>query len=401
MMEDELDDEAFCFASDDEPCPSDGAVVDALLLIGLCSELTTQASATQTTLADATDGELYHESAPDANDGVLAALRQVAQEERNGTRRLTSWLELAAAPQRALIVENSAWDALKVAVHSRGGSKELRRQVDMERQRTWRGRPIVVVGSDAAVLNCAPHLVWDYPPRCLAERAADAVAAARAEGRSGPRRECTAEETEARLVAVLRRTTRASTSYCAARFPAGYHTWRLPLRRDGASRELRGERDPSTRFAALAKRADFTLDGKRVLDIGCNQGAMLINAAASCGCSGVGVDFDSELINACTRMARHYRVSDRCAFYTFDVDAAAEEASALKSRAALADADTTGRRGAGGGANVGGGRGRGSATASAHHFAGLNRIHTFLDGAGGVDVIFLLAVCQWCVLLAI
>ena len=208
--------------------------------------------------------------------------------------------------------------------------------------------------------------------RRLAERAANAVA----EGRGGVVRSCSAAETDERLRAVLRRTTRASTSYSAARFPAGYHTWRLPQQHSTVPTVVRGERDPLTRLAALSRLSDddFSLGaGTSILDIGCNQGAMLIEASIAAGCSGIGVDFDSELINAANRMARHFTVNDRCVFYTFDVDVAADE---------VATSSVESLAGPGGEETAAG-------------FRGLDRMHTFLETAGGVSIIFLLAVCQW------
>ena len=77
---------------------------------------------------------------------------------------------------------------------------------------------------------------------------------------------------------------------------------------------IRGQRNPAERLEVLP--LDFS--GKSVLDIGCNQGGMLFELSRSIHC-GVGIDYDSRMINAANRMKAFQEV-DNCHFYVFDLD---------------------------------------------------------------------------------
>ena len=234
-----------------------------------------------------------------------------------------------------------------------------------------------------------------------------------------------ASETASRLYTMLRRTTRSSHNYNAARFPAGYHSWCLPLTNacnnesvsqttaPGLTQErlqLRGERDPLTRLIALQRHGGFSLQGKTILDLGCNQGGMLINAAlladrdtrtatrddahhvvSHTPCSiltGVGVDFDADLVNCATRMSHHFGMGERLAFYHFDLDTAAEEGEKgivavgeIENAPAVAD---RGVKVASDGSNP-------TLPLLLH---GLDRLLSLLP-VSHPDIIFVCAMCQW------
>jgi SAM-dependent methyltransferase len=107
---------------------------------------------------------------------------------------------------------------------------------------------------------------------------------------------------------VLNYTKTSGASYSASMHPAGYHTLRLP------DWELRGQRDPRVRLDLSG--IDFS--GKSVLDLGCNQGGMLLPLAPSIAW-GVGLDYDHRMVNAANRICREtpHRNLD---FYVFDLD---------------------------------------------------------------------------------
>lgn len=127
----------------------------------------------------------------------------------------------------------------------------------------------------------------------------------------------------------------SGTRYAAQHYPAGYHTIEL----DGY--RLQGQRDPSKRLQIIP----VDLQGKTVLDIGCNQGGMLFANEKTIKW-GVGIDNDSRLINAANRI-KAVRKTNNLDFYVFDLEKEP-----------------------------------------------LELIPNFLPG-GRVDVVFLLAVCMW------
>ena len=126
-----------------------------------------------------------------------------------------------------------------------------------------------------------------------------------------------AKEVLPRLLRMLRRTTERQVHYNAARFPAGYHTWVFPVK-GGAPQIYAGERDPIARLKALSQVVGYNFENKTVLDIGCNQGGMLVPIADQIVC-GIGVDVNSELVNCANRMAMHFQKRN-LAFYTYDLE---------------------------------------------------------------------------------
>jgi SAM-dependent methyltransferase len=97
-------------------------------------------------------------------------------------------------------------------------------------------------------------------------------------------------------------------SYSGKQFEAGYQTLHI----DGV--ELRGQRDPVQRFENL----DYEFTGKSVLDIGSNQGGMLFPLASKIS-SGMGVDFNPNLVNTANKIAKHSGY-DNLDFYVFNLE---------------------------------------------------------------------------------
>jgi len=79
---------------------------------------------------------------------------------------------------------------------------------------------------------------------------------------------------------------------------------------------MKGQRDTDQRLMTLREHLDFK--DKRVLDIGCNIGAMLHGISRDI-CLGVGIDKDPKCINAANLISKCAR-SDNLSFYTFDLD---------------------------------------------------------------------------------
>lgn len=97
-------------------------------------------------------------------------------------------------------------------------------------------------------------------------------------------------------------------SYSAAEFSTGYHTMTI----DGF--ELQGQRKPLERFQNLP----FSLKGKSVLDVGCNQGGMLYTYADEIT-YGVGIDFDSKMINVASKI-RSIGQKTNLNYFIFDLE---------------------------------------------------------------------------------
>lgn len=96
--------------------------------------------------------------------------------------------------------------------------------------------------------------------------------------------------------------------YNAKEYPSGYHTLEI----DG--RTFRGQRDPARRFDGVP----FNFSGTTVLDLGCNQGGMLLSIADRIK-SGVGLDFDYKMVNAANRVRAHKRLGN-LNYYVFDLE---------------------------------------------------------------------------------
>lgn len=111
----------------------------------------------------------------------------------------------------------------------------------------------------------------------------------------------------AQIQNILNYTKTSGSSYAARGYPAGYHSIELMGVR------LSGQRDPAKRFAIVP--VDFT--GKTVLDIGSNQGGMLLQLRDKIA-RGVGIDYDHRMVNAANRI-RGAVGAEHLAFYVFDL----------------------------------------------------------------------------------
>jgi len=138
-----------------------------------------------------------------------------------------------------------------------------------------------------------------------------------------------------RVMNILNYTKTSEKAYNGGRFPAGYHSLHL------GELQLEGQREPMERIKLVP--LDFT--GLTVLDIGCNQGGMLYSLSSKLA-HGIGIDFDSRLINAANKIKSHAKII-KLDFYVFNLEK-----------------------------------------------EDLNIIRDFLP-AERVDVVFLLAVCMW------
>jgi len=107
---------------------------------------------------------------------------------------------------------------------------------------------------------------------------------------------------------LLNYTKTSGATYNGVDFPAGYHTLQI----NGV--ELPGQREPAERLELLP--FDFT--NKTVLDIGCNQGGMLF-AVGDRISQGIGIDYDSRLINAANKI-RSLKRAANLDFYVFNLE---------------------------------------------------------------------------------
>lgn len=93
----------------------------------------------------------------------------------------------------------------------------------------------------------------------------------------------------------------------------GYNTIRFPLAGAVTPCTLPGKRDPVSRLQGL----NLSFHGKRVLDLGCNAGGMLLPVAWNVR-EGIGVDFDDSLVDAATQISGSFACS-RLHFHKFDL----------------------------------------------------------------------------------
>lgn len=100
----------------------------------------------------------------------------------------------------------------------------------------------------------------------------------------------------------------SGSAYSAKEFPAGYHTIEF------LGQTLKGQRVPSARLDLVPY--DFT--GKTVLDIGSNQGGMLLALAERIRW-GVGIDYDHRLVNA-ANWIRSARGQTHVNFFVFNLE---------------------------------------------------------------------------------
>ncbi len=110
------------------------------------------------------------------------------------------------------------------------------------------------------------------------------------------------------ILNLLNYTKTSGQSYNAQNYPSGYHSFNIN------EFNMAGQRDPIQRIGLVP----FDFSGKTVLDIGCNQGGMLFSVAAK-ALHGVGIDYDSRLINAANKIRSHTK-QQNLDFYVFDLE---------------------------------------------------------------------------------
>ena len=113
---------------------------------------------------------------------------------------------------------------------------------------------------------------------------------------------------ELKLINLLNYTKKSTSTYSGELYDIGYHTLQL------GNKVLHGQRNPKERF----KNVPYDFKGKSVLDIGSNQGGML-NACAHEIEFGVGIDYDSRMINVSNRIKEHSNTKN-IQFYVFDLE---------------------------------------------------------------------------------
>ena len=111
-----------------------------------------------------------------------------------------------------------------------------------------------------------------------------------------------------RLLNLLAYTKTNSSAYNAELYNSGYHTIEI----DGKT--FQGQRDPNQRLRDVP----FSFDGVTVLDLGSNQGGMLLAVATQIK-SAVGIDFDHKMVNVSNRICRQKNIQN-INFYVFDLE---------------------------------------------------------------------------------
>jgi len=107
---------------------------------------------------------------------------------------------------------------------------------------------------------------------------------------------------------LLRYTKTSNNAYSAQEFEAGYHSITI------GGRRFKGQRSPDDRLQAVP----FDFKDRTALDIGCNQGGMLFELAGKLK-HGIGIDFDSRMINAANRI-KSATGAENLDFYVFDLE---------------------------------------------------------------------------------
>lgn len=113
---------------------------------------------------------------------------------------------------------------------------------------------------------------------------------------------------EVKLINLLNYTKKSGSTYSGEIYNAGYHTIKI------GEKTLVGQRNPAQRLENIPY--DFT--NKSVLDIGCNQGGMLREIADKIK-FGVGLDYDSRMINVANRI-KSFERKNNLSFYVFDLE---------------------------------------------------------------------------------
>ena len=116
---------------------------------------------------------------------------------------------------------------------------------------------------------------------------------------------------KSKILSILDYTKKRNPYYNAEHFKPGYHSITIN------GEYFQGQREPSIRLSHVDPSIyDFT--NKTVLDIGCNQGGMLFAIADKIK-YGVGIDYDTCMINACNKLRSHFQTNN-LDFYIFDLE---------------------------------------------------------------------------------
>lgn len=113
---------------------------------------------------------------------------------------------------------------------------------------------------------------------------------------------------ELRILNLLNYTKKSGATYSGELYNSGYHTLNL------GGKILNGQRNPFKRFENI----QYDFKGKTVLDVGCNQGGML-HACANQISNGVGIDYDSRMINSANKI-KSYSKNDHLNFFVFNLE---------------------------------------------------------------------------------
>lgn len=113
---------------------------------------------------------------------------------------------------------------------------------------------------------------------------------------------------EVKLINLLNYTKKSASTYSGELYDVGYHTFSL------GDKVLIGQRNPEERF----KNVPYDFKDKTVLDLGSNQGGML-NACAKEIKYGIGLDYDSRMINVSNRI-KEYSENKNLQFYVFNLE---------------------------------------------------------------------------------
>lgn len=107
---------------------------------------------------------------------------------------------------------------------------------------------------------------------------------------------------------LLHYTTTSGKAYNGSLYSNGYHSMKIQ------GIELKGQRNPAQRLSNVS----FNFDNQTVLDLGSNQGGMLLYLQDQIK-QGVGIDFDHRLVN-CANKIKNSQQYTNLGYYVFDLE---------------------------------------------------------------------------------
>lgn len=110
------------------------------------------------------------------------------------------------------------------------------------------------------------------------------------------------------IINLLNYTKSSGSAYDGVAYDVGYHSLYL------GGRKFSGQRDPEQRFATVP----YDFSDKRVLDLGCNQGGMILHIADQIQ-HGTGIDYDAHMVNVANKISRTNK-SSHTEFYVLDLE---------------------------------------------------------------------------------